>query len=198
MHGNRLIPRAVVWAVAVILSAPMSLHAAPLAPKRAHCTIGPSENAGRFRLQIDRGDCEGDRHCGNNFSDESLSRFTGITLADLGREGAKLTATLAAEAGTFTCSGTVRDGELEGQSVFTPNEAFVARMERMGFSGLDGEKLLAYALVGVESKWVELMRQTGVQGMTVDNVIALRIFNIDPEYIHGITTLGMRCRMPIS
>ena len=27
-------------------------------------------------------------------------------------------------------------------------------------------------------------------GMTVDNLIALRIFKIDPDYIHGITALG--------
>jgi hypothetical protein len=166
------------------------VHAASLAPFKASCTIGASEETGKFRVQIDKGDCTGERHCGSNFSNESLSRFTGITLADFGREGAKLTATLTAEPGTFTCSGTVRSGELQGSAAFTPDDAFVARMDRLGFSGYDSEKLMVYAFVGVDGGWVESMQHAGVRGMTVDNLIALRIFKIDPDYIHGITALG--------
>ena len=184
MHENRLL------AVAIVLAAPITLHSASLAPLHQNCSISVNDEGRGFRLQIDRGDCEGSRRCGSNFSNDTVSRLTGMTMADLGREGAKLTATLAAEPGTFTCSGTVRDAELDGESTFTPDEGFISRMERMGFSGFDSEKLLAYALVGVESKWVESMQHTGVQGMTVDNLIALRIFKIDPEYIHGITSLG--------
>ena len=170
--------------------ASIALHGADLAPLHADCTIGPSENAGRFRVEIDKGDCFGQHHCHNNFGDDSLSRFTGITLADLDREGAKLTATLTAEAGTFTCSGTVRDHELEGSSTFTPNSSFVEKMDRMGYTGLDSEKLMAYAFIGVESPWVESMKQTGVRGITADNLLALRIFKIDPQYVHSFTAMG--------
>lgn len=177
-------------AIAAVMAASITVHAASLAPLHANCTIGTSEDAGRFRLQVSSEDCAGSGHCGSNFSTESLTRFTGITLADLARDGAKLTATLAAEAGTFTCAGTVRGGELEGKSVFTPDEAFVARMGQMGFSGFDSEKLMAYAFVGVDSGWAESMKEARVRGMTIDNLIALRIFKIDPEYIHDITALG--------
>jgi hypothetical protein len=179
-------------AIVLLAAFSVTLHAASLAPLRADCSIGASEDHDRFSLHIDKkGDCEnGDRHCGSNFSNESISRFTGITLADLNRDGANLTATLAAEAGTFTCSGTVRNGELTGTSVFTPEAAFVEKMDRMGYTGLDSEKLEAYAFIGVDSAFAQSMKQTGVRGITIDNLIALHIFKVNPEYIHGITSLG--------
>jgi len=176
--------------LAIVPMLSLALHAASLAPLHSTCSIGASEDPGKVSVRIGSDDCEGSHHCGSNFNDELLSRFTGITLADLGRDGAKLTATLTAEAGTFTCSGTVRDRELQGQSVFTPDDAFVAKMERMGFTGFNSEKLMAYAFIGVDSGWTESMQKTGVRGMTVDNLLALRIFKVDPGYIHGITALG--------
>ena len=178
--------------IALMAAFSIALHAASLAPLHADCSIGASEDHDRFSLHIDKkGECDdGGRHCGSSFSNESTSRFTGITLADLNREGANLTAILAAEAGTFTCSGTIRNGELTGASVFTPDAAFVEKMDRMGFTGLDSEKLEAYAFIGVDSTFAQSMKQTGVRGITIDNLIALRIFNVNPEYIHGITSLG--------
>ena len=168
----------------------ISLQAASLAPLRASCSISASNETGKFSLHVDRGDCDGGHRCGSNFSNESMDRFTGIALTDLSRDGATLAATLTAEAGTFVCSGTVHNGELEGNSIFTPDAAFVERMDRMGYSGFDSEKLEAYAFVGVDSEWVQTIKQTGIQGVTIDNLIALRIFKVNPEYIHGITALG--------
>ncbi|HEY1986158.1 MAG TPA: hypothetical protein VGG85_12150 [Terracidiphilus sp.] len=166
------------------------LHAATLAPLRAHCSIGPSEDPGKFSLRVDREECNEDRHCGSNFNNESLSRFTGISLSDLSRESAALTATLAAEPGAFTCSGTVHDGWLHGESVFTPDMAFVQRMEGMGFTGYNSEKLEAYTFIGVDSAFAKSLQQTGIHGITVDNLIALRIFSVTPDYIHSLTALG--------
>ncbi len=169
----------------------LALHAAtPLEPLRARCVISASETADKFRIQIDDGACSEGDHCGSSFSNDSFTRFSGITLADLAREGASLTATLAAEAGTFTCAGTVHNRSLSGDAVFTPDTTFVERMRQMGFSGLDSKKLQAYAFVDVGSAWARSLQQTGMVGMTTDNLIALRIFNIDPEYIHSITALG--------
>jgi hypothetical protein len=177
-------------AMAAVLLASASVHAAPLAPVHSRCTIGVAEDGRRFRLEVRSEDCAESRHCGSNFSNDLLDRFSGITLADLGREGATLTATLAGEPGTFTCSGTVHDNELNGRGVFTPDEAFVDRMGRMGFSGYDSDKLMAYTFIGVDSKWAQSLQQTGVHGLTTDNLLALRIFKIDPDYIHSFVTLG--------
>jgi len=168
----------------------MTLQAASLAPLHSTCSIGPGEEPGKYALHIDIGDCHGDRHCGNNFSNEAMNRFTGISLADLSREGAQLTATLAAEAGTFTCTGTVHSQFLTGNSTFTPDPAFVERMQKIGFTGFDSEKLQAYAFLNVESSFAKSLQQAGIRGINIDNLIALRIFNVDPAYAQSITALG--------
>src|SRR5580765_5841906 len=100
----------------IAISGGMTLHAASLAPLHSTCSIGAGEEPGKYSLHIDIGDCHGDRHCGNSFSNEVMNRFTGISLADLAREGAHLTATLTAEAGTFTCTGAVHNQSLSGDS----------------------------------------------------------------------------------
>lgn len=183
-------PRRSIGILAALATFSIALHAASLSPIHAHCAIGIGDESGKLSLHIDDRECEGGRHCGSSFSNESLSRFTGITVADLARDGANLTATLTAEAGTFACAGTVHDRELAGTSVFTPDPAFVDKMDRMGYTGLDSEKLQGYAFVGVDSAWVQSMKQTGVRGITIDNLIAMRIFKIDPQYVHGFTALG--------
>jgi hypothetical protein len=176
---------------AILASAVIAGPAAALEPIHASCQISASNQSGKFRLHIDSGECDGDhRHCGSNFSEESFDRFTGISVADLMREGAHLTATLSAEAGTFTCSGEVHDGSLVGQSVFTPDSDFAARMDKMGFANLDSEKLQAYAFVDVQSRWARSLQQDGIHGMTTDNLIAMRIFKVDPTYVQSITALG--------
>jgi hypothetical protein len=178
--------------IAAILAAASLQASASLDPYRSNCSIGVSENGERFSLRVGEGDCAANRHCGSNFSNENLDRFGGITLADLARDGAHLTATLTAEAGTFTCAGTVHNAELSGDAVFTPDPAFAGRIAQMGFNGLDSEKLMAWAFLDVASEWVRAMQQTGISGLTTDNLLALRIFKADPEYIHGITELGYK------
>jgi hypothetical protein len=176
---------------AALASAGIALHAAaPLEPIHAKCTMTASEHPGKFRLQIEKDSCPVNSHCDFSNSDESSSRFTGISLSDLSRDGAHLTATLTAEAGAFTCTGNVHDGELAGESLFTPDAAFVTRMEKMGFSGYDSNKLQVYAFLNVESAWVGSLQQIGIQGMTADKLIALRVFNVDPAYVDSITALG--------
>lgn len=166
------------------------LPSAALDALHSSCFISAGEQPGKLRLRIGNDECQGDRHCGSSFGNDSMSRFTGFSAADLSREGAQLTATLNAEAGVFTCAGTVHSGELAGSSTFTPNEDFVDRMDKMGFSGFDTEKLLAFALLDVESAWVESLKNARVEGMDTDNLLALRIFRVDPAYISGLTALG--------
>ncbi len=173
----------------ILASAIGALQAAAFEPVRAACTIGASEHTGRLSLRMEIGECGGP-HCGSNFNEESMDRLTGLSVADLAQDGLKRTATLAAEAGTLTCTGTVHNGALEGDAEFKPDTAFAARMEQMGFTGLDSEKLMVYALVDVESAWVRSMQELGIHGLTTDNLIALRIFKADPAYVQSITSLG--------
>jgi hypothetical protein len=170
---------------------PFALTAQSLAPIHAKCEITPSNEAGKFSLHVfGDDDCPTGRQCGSNFSHEPVDRITGITPADLDRAGAQLTATLAGEAGTFTCTGTVHDQELYGDALFTPDSAFVDRMAKLGFTGYDSQKLEAYTLLDVTSEFARSLQQGGIKGITVDNLVALRIFNIDREYAQSFVAMG--------
>ncbi len=148
---------------AVVFSA-SSMHTASLMPIHERCSIGPSDHPAQFNLRVWEGDCDGEHHCSSNFNHDPFSRLTGITRADLEREGAALTATMTAEAGTFNCSGKVHEGLLTGDATFTPDETFVDRMARMGFSGYTAEKLEAYAFVNVETAWVRSISKPASKG----------------------------------
>jgi hypothetical protein len=175
---------------AILAQVSAAPNTAALESIHAACWIGAGEMPGTLRLHSDSGDCGDEHHCGFDFSGKTLDRFTGIGLGDLAEEGAKRTATLQADAGTFTCSGVVHDGQLVGDAVFTPDEAFVQRMEQIGFSGFDTKKLEVFAFMDVNSAWVQSLQSTGIHGMTTDKLIALRIFHADKEYIQSITSLG--------
>ena len=168
----------------------LALCAQQLAPLHSSCAIGLSERGNQFSLHINDTDCPTDRHCGSSFSNESISRFTGITIADLAGEGAHLTATLSGEAGAFTCTGTVHDHELRGDALFTPDSAFIDRMARLGFTGFNAEKLQTYTFVNVTTDYVRSLQQAHIRPITTDNLIALRIFNIDPAYAQSFPAMG--------
>jgi len=176
--------------LSVVAITAASLHAATLEPIRENCAIGIGDKPGTFRLQTGKSECGDFKHCGSSMSDESFGRFTGITVADLARNGAQLTATLAAEAGKFTCAGTVANGLLRGESIFTPDADFVARMGQMGFTGYDSDKLLACAFLDVQSGWARSLKDAGIAGLNIDNLIGLRVFNVDPAYARSIAALG--------
>lgn len=176
--------------IATLAGAAAASQAATLDPIRETCHITIGDKAGTLRLETDNGECQDRKHCGTNMSDIATTRFTGISLADLTQSGEHLTATIAAEAGTFTCAGTVAANALSGDAVFTPDPSFVSRMEKMGFTGYSSDKLMAYALLDVESGWARSLQELHIQGITIDNLIALRIFNVDPTYVRSITALG--------
>lgn len=182
----QLRPFALMLAIAVSSAA-----AQTLAPRHAKCEISPSDESGKFSLHVfENHDCDEGRHCGSNFSNESMSRFTGITPADLNRDGAHLTATLAGEAGTFTCTGVVHDQDLFGDALFTPDPAFVDRMGKLGFNGYDSQKLEAYTFLDVTSEFARSLLQANIKGLTTDNLIAMRIFKVDPAYARSFVSMG--------
>jgi len=176
------------FAIALFIAA-LPLPEQTLAPIRNHCAISLNERGDQFSLQIGDPDCPDGHHC-SSFGNESLSRFTGFNLADLDNEGARFTATLTAEAGAFSCTGTVHDRKLSGDSLFTPDSAFVDRMAKLGFTGFDSEKLQAYTFLDVTSDFARSLQQANIRGITIDNLIALRIFKIDAAYAQSFPAMG--------
>jgi hypothetical protein len=184
--------RRTLLGTALIVLMAMSLRAAAEAESRSGtCSIRVSEKSGEFELKIERNNCKTEAgNCGNSQTGEPLNAFTGITVPDLGREGAQLNAVLIAEAGTLRCSGTVHDAELSGAYTFEPDKSFVGRMREIGITGIDPEKLEVYTLFRVSRNWVVSLQKAGVQGIDADNLIALRIFGVDAEYVKSLQALG--------
>ena len=177
-------------AIAAVASTAIALQAAAPRSLDRNCYVSIGEKSGTFRLQTDNGDCHGHGNCGSNMSDLPSSRFTGISVSDFANQGAHLTATLTSEAGSFTCTGTIKESELNGDAAFEPHPDFVARMEKMGFTGYDNDKLLTYTLFDIQSEWVRSLQQLGIRGMDSGNLISLRIFHVDSGFVHGLTSLG--------
>ena len=174
-----------------LATARLALPAQSLEPLRAKCEVSASSDAGKLSLHIfDKNDCPEGHHCGSNFSSESMSRFTGIKLADLAHDGAHLVATLKGESGSFNCTGTVHDNQLYGDALFTPDPAFVEQMSKLGFTGYNSQKLQAYTLLDVTSDFARSLQQANIKGVTTDNLIALRIFKIDPAYAQSFVSMG--------
>jgi hypothetical protein len=187
--------RRVLFGTVLVALAAVSLRAdEKLESLSGTCSIRASNVSNKVELDMnrdtDRRDCDSGKHCHTSNMDEAIDAFTGITLADLQREGAHLDAVLTGEAGTLRCSGNVHDAELTGSFTFEPNKAFVTRMRELGITGLDSDKLEVYALFHIETSWVAALQKAGVTGIDANNLIALRIFNVTPEYVQSLTALG--------
>ena len=93
------------------------------------CSIATGRHDGKMEFSWQRGDCDPKSHCHEGDSDMSWSRWTGVTPADLQREGATIDARMKGEAGEMRCVGTVHDSEMRGTFSFTPDMEFLHRME---------------------------------------------------------------------
>jgi hypothetical protein len=165
----------------------------PLQTLHGTCSIAPSTMQDHVQFRMDSGDCESSdhHHCYNHSNDETpLSNFTGLALADFEHEGAHIEARIVAEAGTISCAGDVHGLTLSGDFTFTPNPAFVAHMQQLGFTGFDSQKLETYTLFHIDTAWVEQLQAAGVTDMNSGNIIALHIFKITPDFVHSMAALG--------
>lgn len=157
---------------------------------KGRCSIRASTRGDQLELRLDRGDCVEGQHCHNSNMQEAADAFSGFSLADLSREGARAEAILRAEAGTLTCSGTIHNSELSGDFTFEPNKAFVERMRGLGITGLDSEKLEVYTLFHIEAGWVQSLQTDRVTGIDASNLIAMKNFHVDADYVKSLNSLG--------
>jgi hypothetical protein len=161
-----------------------------LTPITGTCRIYAAEKAGEVQFEFKNGTCMDGKDCHESNMTRPISQFSGLSLEDFARSGAHLNAELNSEAGKIRCSGEVKDSALHGEFSFVPDQAFVERMQQMGFTGLTSRKLEVYAIFQVETSWLKGLQTAGVQGITEDNIVSLRIFHADPEYVQELTKLG--------
>jgi hypothetical protein len=180
-----------------VLSLLLSLGAATaMADTPQTCSITAGRHDGKMEFSWQRGDCEPKGHCHEGDSDMSWSRWTGVTPADLQREGASIDARLKGEAGEMRCVGAVHASEMHGTYSFTPDPEFLHRMEALGFTfptqtvQQTNDRLQGYVMLDVTTEWVKAMKVAGVQGMTAENIMGLRALGVDPKYVSDMASAG--------
>jgi hypothetical protein len=117
-------------------------------------------------------------------------KWSGITPQDLEHEGMAVDARMKAESGEMRCVGMVHDAAMRGTYSFTPDAAFVKRMEVMGFDDQTPERLQGYAMLDVTTAWVKEMKDAGVTEMTAQKLMGLKALKVDPAYVKAMAAAG--------
>ena len=164
--------------------------AAAIAETTNTCSIRAGRTEEKMSIDWERGDCVAGQHCHQGNSDMLWSKWSGVTPQDLEHEGAAVDARMKAEAGEMRCAGTVHDAALRGTYSFTPDPAFVKRMEAMGFDDQTPDRLQGYAMLDVTTEWAKEMKAAGVTEMNSKNLMGLKALKVDPAYVKAMATAG--------
>jgi hypothetical protein len=157
---------------------------------KGSCSITASAEGDQFVIRLERNACSETRSCSEQTFTQPVGAWSGLSLADLRREGTHAVGALRAEAGSISCSGNVHNQALVGDYTFEPNQAFVSRMDGLGIHGLTTEKLQAYTLFHIEAAWVQSLQKEGIDGIDANSLIALKIFKVEPNYVDRMRVLG--------
>ena len=155
------------------------------------CSIRAGRTDEKLTINWEHGECTTD-HCHHGDSDMLWTRWSGITAQDLEREGAAIDARMKADAGEMRCTGTVHDAALRGTWSFTPDPAFIKKMEAMGFDSdaQTPDRLQTYAMLDITTDWVKQMKDAGVAELNAHNIVSLKALKIDPAYVKGMADAG--------
>jgi cold shock CspA family protein len=125
----------------------------------------------------------------NNFGqDMALANLKGLDAHALETDG-PVKFQLQREAGTIQFEGTFKNGVGTGTYEFAANADFVAKMNKMGFNGVEKEGL-SLTMVDVTIAYVEELRSLGFQP-DLDHVISGRIFNVNRQQVEGLKAAGI-------
>ena len=120
----------------------------------------------------------------------SGAKWTGITPQDLQHEGTNIDARMKADSGEMRCVGTIHDAALRGTYSFTPDAAFVKRMEAMGFDDQTPDRLQGYAMLDITTEWIKGMKDAGVTEMNARNLMGLKALKVDQAYVKAMAAAG--------
>jgi hypothetical protein len=150
------------------------------------------ERSDRIYLQMTRGR---NNNMGTTLRLDAFTGLTGVQIDAATRTPASFA--LRREAGDATFEGTFRKGKGAGEFTFTPRPAFLegvralgVDVDRHGKSDRD-ELLFGLALNDVTVAFIQSMIAEGYK-VSLDEYLALRIFNVTPEFIHEMRDLGFK------
>lgn len=106
------------------------------------------------------------------------------------------------EAGTVSFEGTFRNGKGAGQFAFTPDRSYIDKIRALGLefeldkphrrrNRTEEENLFSLALHDVSTSFIKSMIAEGYR-VSLEKYLTMRIFNITPEYIREMRSLGFK------
>jgi hypothetical protein len=138
---------------------------------------------------------------GNTFS---LSAFSGLTPAQISATTmTPVHFAMNREAGTVDYEGTFRNGKGAGQFTFTADRGYIDKVRALGIEfdldkrhrrgkeRTEEDDLFALALHDVSTTFIKTMINEGYR-VTLEKYLEMRIFNITPEYIREMRSLGFK------
>jgi hypothetical protein len=146
-------------------------------------SIAPSDGTRHVELSLRADDARTGSIHHNTFEIDPAT--LGLTTAQLAAKNAAVRFTLAREAGTFLCTGTLNDGSGGGPLTFTPSDAFADRMRSRGYN-LTLDHLLEAASVDLTTDYVDGIAAAGYAHIEYANLIAFRATGVDPDYVRAI------------
>ena len=132
-----------------------------------------------------------------------LAAFTGLTSAQV--HASTMTPVqfaLRREAGTVSFEGTFRNGKGAGQFTFAADRSYIDRIRALGLefeldkphrrkNRTEEEDLYALAIHDVSTSFIKSMMAEGYR-VSLEKYLELRIFNVTPEYIREMRSLGFK------
>jgi predicted metallopeptidase len=141
---------------------------------------------------------------GSHFQNGNTMRVADFTgLADAQIRATTMTPVrfeMRREAGTAVFEGTFRNGKGAGQFDFTPNRSYIDAVRALGVEfkldhkrhdRSDDEDLFMLALQDVSTAFIKTMINEGYK-VSLEKYLAMRIFDITPEYIREMRSLGFK------
>lgn len=184
----RLIKTNICWLLLLFCVATTAISCAAAAPTLSGDWVMKHSNApGTIEFSLI------ESHKGGRSSHESgwpLSAFQGLDTTKSGRQDVHFA--IVRDAGRFECDGYLNNGEGAGLFHFYPDAAFPAKMQAMGFSGVDEEKQFAMAIQDVTLAFAEEIQNEHLQGVDTDKVIAFRIFGVNAAFIQEMRAAGLK------
>lgn len=119
-----------------------------------------------------------------------LADLSSLTRAQLSGATSDVRFTLARDAGTFSFEGQVGQGEGVGRFSFASSQEFAQALQRLGYGGLDDEKLYALALHDVNRGFIAELEALGYEKVPLDDLVSLRIHGASPSFIRELAALG--------
>ena len=139
----------------------------------------------------------------NNGMTVSLAAFTSLTPSQINATTmTPVNFEMRREAGTIAYEGTFRNGKGAGQFTFTPDRSYIDKIRALGLTfDLEGvrhrrrerteeDDLFTLALHDVSTGFIKSMQAVGYK-TTLEKYLTMRIFNITPEYVHEMESLGL-------